>query len=1054
MIGLINKEYDFKKIEEEIMKFWEEEKIPEKTRNRKGEKFYFLDGPPYVTNPIHVGTAWNKILKDVYIRFLKMKGYDVRDQPGFDMHGLPIEVLVERKLGIKSKKEIEERGIDNFINACRQYALDNLKIATNQFKNLGIWMDWNHPYKTLDNNYIESVWWLIKKAHEKGLLSKGKKIVHWCPRCETVLAGYEVTEEYREIEEDSIYVKFKIEGKENEYLLIWTTTPWTLPANLAVMVNPNFTYVKVKVGNEYYIMAEERVKYVLGDIKYEIIERIPGSELEWLRYIHPLIDEVPKQREFSSAHFVVLSSTYVTLEEGTGCVHVAPGHGEEDYEVGREYNLPEFSPVNEEGKFTEEGGKYIGKYVREANEEIIRDLIKKGLLFKIEKTKHRYPHCWRCKTPLILRLTDQWFIKVTQIKDKMIEENEKVLWVPEWAGKARFGNWIRNAKDWVISRQRYWGIPIPIWICEKCQKYEIIGSLKELKEKMINKIEGEIDLHRPWVDNVELLCECGGKMKRIPEVLDVWMDSGAASFASLNYPHNEEELRKWWPVDLVLEGHDQTRGWFYTLMICGIIGFDSAPYKRVLMHGFTIDQEGRAMHKSLGNVIYPEEVIEKYGRDALRWYELGFTTWEDLRFTWKGLDEVLRFLNILWNTYYFASLYMNLDKFSPENYKIEEIKDWLKDEDKWILSRFTHVTEKVTEELEKLCVFNAIRELENFMKEDLSRWYIKIIRRRTWKENNDYDKIAAYATLHEVLFNFLKLIAPMIPFISEKIYQEMFRTRQMPISVHLLAWPKSSDMWKDEKLENLMKIIREIVEVSYGIRQSAKIKIRQPLSKMIIATDNDDVKNAILKLRHILLDQVNIKSLEIISPKEEEKLKEVQILPNLSVIGPVFREKSKAVLEAINSMDKNRAFNLIKEGKPIIIKIDNEEIELKPEYFTIKHILPENFKEGKFSLGMIYLDITKYDELLAEGLIRDVIRRIQEMRKRLDLKVDAYIKAWIGVTSEKTLTIIKERINDIANEVRAKEIDVHIGEIPSGQLKEVWEIDDEEITISIEEMKT
>ncbi|MCC6012928.1 MAG: isoleucine--tRNA ligase [Candidatus Verstraetearchaeota archaeon] len=1054
MIGLINKEYNFKKIEEEVMKFWEEEKIPEKIRNIKGEKFYFLDGPPYVTNPIHVGTAWNKILKDVYIRFFRMRGYNVRDQPGFDMHGLPIEVLVEKKLGIRSKKEIEERGIDNFINACRQYALDNLKIAINQFKNLGVWMDWDHPYRTLDNNYIESVWWLIKRAYEKGLLARGKKIVHWCPRCETVLAGYEVTEEYKEIEEDSIYVKFKIKGKENEYLLIWTTTPWTLPANLAVMVNPNFTYVKVKVGNEYYIMAEERINHVFRDMKYEIIEKIPGRELEWLKYEYPLIEEVPKQKEFSNAHFVVLSDVYVTLEEGTGCVHVAPGHGEEDYEVGKEYNLPEFCPVNEEGKFSNEGGKYAGKYVREANEEIIKDLIKKGLLFKIEKTRHRYPHCWRCKTPLILRLTDQWFIKVTQIKDKMIEENEKVLWVPEWAGKARFGNWIKNAKDWVISRQRYWGIPIPIWICEKCQKYEVIGSLKELKEKMINKIEGEIDLHRPWIDNIELFCKCGGKMKRIPEVLDVWMDSGAASFASLNYPQNEEELRKWWPVDLILEGHDQTRGWFYTLMICGIIGFDSVPYKRVLMHGFTIDQEGRAMHKSLGNVIYPEEVIEKYGRDALRWYELGFTTWEDLRFTWKGLDETLRFLNILWNTYYFASLYMNLDKFSPEKYKIDEVKDWLKEEDKWILSRFNHIVEKVTKELENLCVFNAIRELENFMKEDLSRWYIRIIRRRTWKETNDYDKIAVYVTLYEVLFNFLKLIAPMMPFVSEKIYQEMFRTKEMPISIHLFSWPKFSNVWKDNELENFMKIIREIVEVSYGIRQSAKIKIRQPLSKMIIVTDSNDVKNAISKLRHILLDQANVKNIEVISTKEEGKLKGVQILLNLPVIGPIFREKSKVILEVFNSMNKNEVFNLIKEGKSVIVKVNNEEIELKPEYFIVKQVLPENFKEEKFSLGTIYLDITKYDELIAEGLTRDVIRRIQEMRKRLDLKVDAYIKVWISTDSEKTIKIIKEKINDIANEVRAKEINVCSGDIPTGQLKEIWEIDDEKITISIEEIKT
>lgn len=1043
MIGLLPKEYSAKKIEEEVMDFWERNKIYEKAKVKRGNKFYFLDGPPYVTNPIHVGTAWNKILKDVYIRYFKMRGYEVRDQPGFDMHGLPIEVMVEKKLGIKSKKEIEEMGIDNFVNACRQFALENLEIATKQFKNLGVWMEWDKPYKTIDNNYIESVWWLIKRAHEKGLLAQGKKIVHWCPRCETVLAGYEVTEEYREIEEDSIYVKFKIEGKEDEYIVIWTTTPWTLPANLAVMVNPNFIYAKVKVGNEYYIMAENRVPYVLSGLKYEVLEKIPGRELEWLKYIPPLIDEVPEQKKFSSAHFIVLSEAYVKSEEGTGCVHVAPGHGEEDFEVGKTYGLPEFCPIDEGGKFTIEGGKYFGKSVKEANEEIIKDLERKGLLLKKEKMKHRYPHCWRCKTPLILRLTNQWFIKVTNIKEKMLKENEGVIWVPEWAGKLRFGNWIKNAKDWVISRQRYWGIPLPIWICEKCGEYEVIGSMFELKSKA-DFIPDNIDLHRPWVDSINIKCKCGNKMRRVNDVVDVWMDSGAASFASLNYPLMKDEWEKWWPVDLVLEGHDQTRGWFYTLMICSIIAFDSAPYRRVLMHGFTVDQEGRAMHKSLGNVIYPEEVIEKYGRDALRWYELGCTTWEDLKFTWKSIEDVSRFINILWNTYYFASLYMNLDGFSPENYTFEILRD----EDKWILSKFTYLVKRVTESMNDLRVFDAVRELEHFMKEELSRWYIKIIRRRIWKEIEDPDKISAYLTMYEILFNFLKMIAPMMPFISEKIYQEVFRKLpKMPISVHLLDWPKVNGRMRDEELEEDMEIVKEIVEKSYGIRQSSKIKIRQPLRKLIVVSNNEKVIKAISRLKSIILDQANVKNIEVISP-EEERIKSYSLLPNFSVIGPIFREKSKDIAKLIVNMSAEKVIKALKEGVPIVVEFEGETIELKKDYFTIKQILPENYKEERLSFGTIYLDITKDEELMIEGLMRDIIRRIQEMRKRMDLKVDAYIKVWISTTSEEIKNVINRKRIEISTEVRAKEIIMDRG----GKYLEDWEIEGEILTIGIEEV--
>lgn len=1054
-VGEIPKDYNAKSIEGEVFKYWEEGNIPAKARAVGGsKKFYFLDGPPYVTNPIHVGTAWNKTLKDAYIRYFRMNGYDVRDQPGFDMHGLPIEVMVEKKIGVKTKKDIEVLGIEKFIGACKAFAMDNLKIATDQFKNLGVWMDWDSPYRTLDNYYIESVWWLIKKAEEKGLLDKGKKIVHWCPRCETVLAGYEATDEYRDVKEDSIYVKFKVSGREKEFILIWTTTPWTLPANVAVMVNPNFTYARVRAGDETYIMAEGRVESVFKDLNapHEVVETFPGSELKGMEYDPPLLEEVPKQRELQPAHFVVLSDQYVTLDDGTGCVHSAPGHGEEDHCVGEIYGLPDFSPVDERGLFTDDGGKYAGTYVRDANSTIMGDLKAKGLLFKVEPTTHRYPHCWRCKTPLILRIASQWFIKVTDLKGLLLEENEKVNWVPEWAGRARFGNWIGNAKDWVISRQRYWGIPLPIWVCDDCHKYLVVGSLKELKEKATQEIK-ELELHRPWVDRVMVKCSCGGTARRVSDVADVWMDSGAASFATLRYPSDKEAFDYWWPVDLVLEGHDQTRGWFYTLMVEGVTIFGTAPYKRVLMHGFTIDQEGRAMHKSLGNVVFPEEVIEKYGRDALRWYELGCTTWDDLRFSWKALEETSRFINIMWSTYYFGSLYMSLDRFAYERHPLDSLTGALRPEEKWILSRFEGLVQRVTEANSALRVFEGIRIMEEFMKEELSRWYVRLIRKRTWSEVEDPDKLAVYATLHHILLGYLKMAAPVMPFATERIYRSMFAGMSgMPESVHMLAWPQPELTRIDGMLEADMEIAKEVIEVSYAARQSARMKLRQPLMRLKVVSDDEKVKQALRSLRGVILEQTNVKDLEIITSEEENRMKDVVLVPERAVLGPIFREKSGKVADLISGLMGKATIEALDKGEEILLEPEGEKIKLMRNYFSVKERLPENFKGMKSKYGAVYIDTTKNKELISEGLMRDIIRRIQEMRKRANLKVEAYIKVTILAPNEENRELLSDTSADIATEVRAKEMSITSSGTLNAGIVEEWEIEEDKFVIGIEEL--
>lgn len=988
-VGLLSKHCDPKTYEEKIIKWYEEEKIYHEVKRAStgGLKFYFLDGPPYVTNPIHVGTAWNKLIKDVFLRYYRMKGYEVRDQPGYDMHGLPIEVMVERKLNLRSKREIEEKfGIGNFIRECRSYALENLKVLERQFKNLVVWMDWDRPYRTIDNDYIECVWLSIKKAHEKGLLWRGSKVVHWCFRCGTVLSGYEVTEEYREVASPSVYVKFPIEGKDNEYMVIWTTTPWTLPSNVAVMVHPEYMYTKVRVGDEVYILAEARLKEVFKEVglSYEVLETFQGKELEGLRYLPPLLKEVPKQQKISPAHIVILSSEYVTLSEGTGCVHVAPGHGEEDLEIGLKYGLPVLSPVDDKGVFTEEAGKYVGKLVLEASEEIIEDLKGRRLLLHVGKVVHRYPHCWRCKSPLILRSSTQWFIKVTSIKDRLIEEIEKVNWVPEWAGKVRFRKWLEEAKDWVISRQRYWGIPLPIWICERCSLFKVIGSVKELREEAAEPLPEPLDLHRPLIDEATLRCSCGGLMKRVPDVLDVWMDSGAASWACLNYPLRDDELRKWWPTDLVLEGHDQTRGWFYTLLVMSMIVFDKAPYLNVLVHGFSLDEQGRAMHKSLGNIVYPEEVIEKYGRDTLRWYELSCTTWEDLNFSWKGVEEAYRDLNVQWNTFYFASLYMNLDKFNPFMLS-EEAKKQLAPEDKWLLSKIQSLIKQVSSAIEGLAIHEALRALSSFILDNVSRWYIRLIRRKTWIDKSDPAKISTYYALYQALFTYLKMAAIFTPLLAEQIYQQMFRpiSTTMPKSIHLCRWPQPEELLVDRDLEEVMEAARDIVNASFSARQAASIKLRRPLSKAFIVSSEPKVKKCLETLRHILLDQMNVKDVELMEQYKEE----------------------------------------LKEG-----------------------LVKAEFKEG-----ILYIDVKITEETAKESLAREVVRRLQEMRKQLDLPVDAYVDAYIIVPSETSLSKLKEMENYLRQEVRIKQLNISMAKrVPEKEFyTKLWTIDDEDYEMGI-----
>ncbi|WP_461864595.1 isoleucine--tRNA ligase [Thermococcus sp.] len=1037
------REYDAGKVEEKVERFWRENDIYSKVREsrKNGPKYYFLDGPPYVSGAIHLGTAWNKIIKDMVIRFRTMQGYNVRRQPGFDMHGLPIEVKVEQALGLKIKKDIEEKiGVDEFIKKCKEFALNNLKVMTEQFKMLGVWMDWDSPYMTIKNEYIESAWFTLKRAWEKGLLEKDKRVLHWCPRCETALAEHEVRGEYKIRKDPSIYVKFPVEGKDREYLLIWTTTPWTLPANLAVTVHPEYEYARVRVetesGEEHWIIAEALVDRVLADVgvKGEIVETFKGEELEGLRYIHVLVDEYPAQKEFREkyewAHRVILGE-HVTLGEGTGLVHTAPGHGEEDFEIGRKYGLPAYSPLDDEGRYTE--GRWRGVYVKDADPEIIEHLNEKGYLVKAGEIEHKYPHCWRCKTPLLFRATDQWFLKVSKVKDQIIRENdEKVTWYPDWV-KIRFDNGVRDSGDWVISRQRYWGVPLPIWQADDGEIY-LVGSFRELIElsaaievngerielpesyeeklKVIEEKLGPEDLHRPYVD--AFIIKVNGKeMRRVKDVVDVWFDSGIASWASLDYPRNTELFEKLWPADFIVEGEDQVTKWFYSQQAASVIAFDTVPYRKVAMHGYVLDEKGDKMSKSLGNIIRPEEVVQKEGRDPFRFYMLWATNpWENLRFSWKGLEQVKRMLNILWNVYILSATYMSLDRFDPTKLNPEELP--FREEDRWILSKVNSLVEDVGKGIEGFYLSRATRMMYNFIVEDFSRWYVRLIRKRLWVESDDPDKLAAYYTLWKVFDVLLRLMAPFTPYIAEEIYQNMIRPFSGKESVHLEDWPAKDEKWIDRELEREMEVVRKIVEAGSSARQRAKIKLRYPVRQIIIETEDETVKKAVERLNRLLKDQLNAKEVRVAKVERE-----MRIRPNFAKLGPHFKGDAKVVAKWIEEQGRE-IYEKLMQGS-IKVVIDGREFTIEREHIIVEEQLPDFLIGEEFEHGKVFVDKTLTRELLMEGLTREFVRRIQEMRKRLDLDVNDRIEVTIETTDENR-ELLQGAVDYIKRETRATEV--------------------------------
>ena len=1054
MLEEITSQYSPGKLEKEIQELWETSNAYSKVREHRkgGKRFFFVDGPPYTTGHIHLGTAWNKIIKDSILRYRSMKACDIQDRAGWDMHGLPIEVKVEGVLGFTSKKDIEAYGVGNFIEKCKEFALMQKDAMTQQFRMLGVWLDWEDPYMTLRDEYIEAAWWTLKRAQEKHLLEQGKRVVNWCPRCETAIADSEV--EYSDRDDPSIFVKFKLKDEENTFVVIWTTTPWTIPSNIAVAVQPSFEYSKVWAKSsdgreETLIIATSLVEAVLKKGRYtdfKVLGSMLGEQILSMAYEHPLVDKVPRQA--SMAHNIY-PGDFVTAEN-TGCVHIAPGHGMDDFELGLKHGLPVFCPVGPDGRYTEAAGDYAGMHIRDANAVVIEDLKQRGLLLAKGKINHRYGHCWRCKTPIIFLATEQWFIKISDLKEQMLSEIQQINWYPSWAGSARFKDWVEGARDWCVSRQRYWGIPIPVWKCRTCESMRVIGTKKELIE--LAGLSEDIELHRPYVDAVTFKCQCGGTMGRVEDVFDVWFDSAVASWATLRFPQHSEELDKWWPADFITEGHDQTRGWFYSQLGASMVAFGKAPYKSVLMHGFTLDGEGKKMSKSLGNVIEPGDVIAKYGADTLRCFVLSANApWEDLKFNTEEIATINRTLNILWNVYRFPLPYMVLDSFDPSKVSLASVKEHMRKEDKWILSRAQTLINDVDKAMEQYTLHRALRAINEFVLEDLSRWYVQLIRPRTWVEADDPDKLAVYRVLYEVFVITTKVIAPFMPHLAEEMYQNLVRNvyPDAPMSVHMNDWPIADGSLVDKELETHMDMIRSMVEASSNARQKAGRKLRWPVSRIVVTTSNEQVFEAVANLRSVLMDQTNAKDIVLVDVGQAWNELRYEAIPNPSTIGPVFKGDAGKVLNAIKNADVVALRNSLIANGQAEVELSGKMVTITPEMVKFEERLPEMVASAEFNAGTVYVDAKLTRELESEGYAREIIRRVQDMRKELDLAVDRNISVGIRISDRKVLELALCLEQHIAKEIRADVLVMSLDIDTTGTLSKDWDVEGISMSIAI-----
>ena len=1050
MYQKVDTNLNFVEREKEVEKFWKEHDIFEKSmKDREGcPEYTFYDGPPTANGKPHIGHVLTRVIKDMIPRYRTMKGYKVPRKAGWDTHGLPVELEVEKLLGLDGKDQIEEYGLEPFIDKCKESVWKYKGMWEDFSSTVGFWADMDNPYVTYDNNFIESEWWALKQIWEKGLLYKGFKIVPYCPRCGTPLSAQEVAQGYKDVKERSAIVRFKVK-EEDAYILAWTTTPWTLPSNIGLCVNPDEEYAKVKCADGYtYYMASALLDTVLGKHAeegkpaYEVLETYTGKDLEYKEY-EPLYqcaaDIAEKQHKKA---FYVTCDGYVTLTDGTGVVHIAPAFGEDDSKVGKKYNMPFVQLVDGKGNMTDDT-PFGGVFVKKADPMVLKDLDERGLLFDAPKFEHSYPHCWRCDTPLIYYARESWFIKMTEVKDDLIANNNTINWIPESIGKGRFGDWLENVQDWGISRNRYWGTPLNIWECE-CGHQHSIGSIEELKS-MSDNCPDDIELHRPYIDEVTIRCpKCGKPMHRVPEVIDCWFDSGSMPFAQHHYPFENKDLfEQQFPADFISEAVDQTRGWFYSLLAISTLIFNKAPYKNVIVLGHVQDENGQKMSKSKGNAVDPFEALETYGADAIRWYfYINSAPWLPNRFHGKAVMEGQRkFMGTLWNTYAFFVLYANIDEFDATKYKLEY--DKLPVMDKWILSRLNSTIKTVDQNLNDYKIPESARALQEFV-DDMSNWYVRRSRERFWAKGMPQDKINAYMTLYTVLVEFCKAAAPMVPFMTEEIYQNLVKSldENTPESIHLCNFPQIHEEWIDKELEEKMADLMQVVVLGRACRNTANIKNRQPIGEMYIKSPIELEKMYI----DIIADELNVKIVQFVD--DIGKFISYTFKPQLKTVGPKYGKLLNGIRKHLSELDGNAAMSELKEQDALKFEVDGSQVILSEEDLLIETAQMENFVAESYGEVSVILNTNLTPELIEEGFVREIISKVQTMRKEADFEVTDKI-CLSAKDNSKIVDLMKAHEEEIKSEVLAKEM--ILGET-KGYEKE-WNINSEKVVLGVSKLK-
>ena len=1037
MYKKVSTDMNFVEREKQVEKFWEDNQIFEKSMKvREGNPSYvFYDGPPTANGKPHIGHVETRVIKDMIPRYRTMKGYQVPRKAGWDTHGLPVELEVEKKLGLDGKDQIEKYGVEPFIEQCKESVWKYEGMWEDFSHTVGFWADMKNPYVTYHNDYIESEWWALKEIWKKGLLYEGHKIVPYCPRCGTPLSSHEVAQGYKDVKERSAVVRFKVKG-EDAYILAWTTTPWTLPSNVALCVNPDEDYVKVTSKGYTYYMAAALVDTVLGE-GAEILEHYQGKDLEFKEY-EPLFPYAEKRIGNKKAYYVVCD-TYVTLTDGTGVVHIAPAFGEDDSKVGHRYDLPFVQLVNEKGEMTEET-PWAGTFCKKADMAVLQALEDKDLLFDAPLFEHSYPHCWRCDTPLIYYARETWFIRMTAVKEDLIRNNNTINWIPESIGKGRFGDWLENVQDWGLSRNRYWGTPLPVWQCE-CGHQDCIGSIEELKEKADN-CPDDIELHRPYIDAVTIKCpKCGKEMHRVPEVIDCWFDSGSMPFAQHHYPfENKETFEKQFPAQFISEAVDQTRGWFYSLLAISTLLFNKAPYENVIVLGLVQDENGQKMSKSKGNAVDPFDALQTYGADAIRWYfYTSSAPWLPSRFAGKTVVEGQRkFMGTLWNTYAFFVLYANIDNFDATKYSLEY--DKLAVMDKWLLSRLESTVKAVDDNLANYRIPEAAKALQSFV-DDMSNWYVRRSRERFWAKGMEQDKINAYMTLYTALVTVAKAAAPMIPFMTEDIYQNLVKSidASAPESIHLCDFPEVHENWIDPKMEEDMADLLEIVVMGRAARNTANIKNRQPIGTMYVKSEFQLSEF----YKEIIEDELNVK--EVVFKDDIADFISYSFKPQMRTVGPKYGKLLNKIKTTLSELDGNKAMAELKSTGELKLDIDGQEIVLLEEDLLIDMAQMEGYVSESDHTITVVLDTNLTPELIAEGFVRELVSKIQTMRKEAGFEVMDKIRVY-AKDNDKIVSIMKNHGDEIKSEVLAEEIVT--GET-KGYEKE-WNINSEKVTMAVE----